>query len=52
MMWWYGNGMNAWGYTLMTVSMMLFWGLVIFGVIASVRYLARWGPVNERTAHC
>jgi putative membrane protein len=41
MMWWYGNGMNAWGYTLMTVSMMLFWGLVIFGVTASVRYLAR-----------
>lgn len=29
------------GYTLMTVSMVLFWGLVIFGVIALARYAAR-----------
>lgn len=43
MMWWYGdgNGMNVWGYTLMTVSMVLFWGLVVVGVIALVRYLGR-----------
>lgn len=41
MMWWYGDGMNVWGYTMMTVSTVLFWGLVIFGVIALVRYLAR-----------
>lgn len=41
MMWWYGNGINVWGYTLMTISMVLFWGLVIFGVIALVRFLAR-----------
>lgn len=43
MMWWYGNsnGMDSWGYTLMTVSMVLFWGLVIYGVIAMVRYLGR-----------
>lgn len=40
MMWWYGNGMNVWGYTLMTASMVLFWGLVTFGVIALVRYHA------------
>jgi putative membrane protein len=41
MMWWYGSGMGGWGYTLMTVSMVLFWGLVIYGVIAMVRYLGR-----------
>ena len=43
MMWWYGNsnGMDSWGYTLMTVSMVLFWGLVIYGVIVFVRYLGR-----------
>ena len=43
MMWWYGNGsgMDGWGYALMTVSMVLFWGLVIYGVIAMVRYLGR-----------
>ena len=41
MMCWYGNGMNGWGYALMTVGMVLFWALVIFAVIALVRYLAR-----------
>ena len=43
MMWWYGNGngMDGWGYGLMTVSMVLFWGLVIYGVITLIRYLAR-----------
>lgn len=41
MMFWYGNGMSVWGYALMTVSMVLFWGLVILGVIALIRYLAR-----------
>jgi putative membrane protein len=34
MMWWYGPGMNGWGYGLMTLSMVLFWALVIFGVVA------------------
>ena len=43
MMWWYGNGngIDGWGYALMTVSMVLFWGLVIFAVIAFVRTTSR-----------
>ena len=41
MMFWYGNGMSGWGYVLMTVSMVLFWALVIAGVVALVRYLGR-----------
>ncbi len=43
MMWWYGNGngMDGWGYALMTASMVLFWGLVIFAVIAVVRRTSR-----------
>jgi putative membrane protein len=41
MMWWYGNGMGGWGYALMMVGNVLFWGLIIFGVVAVVRYLAR-----------
>lgn len=41
MMWWYGPGITGWGYALMTVNMVLFWGLLIFGVIALVRYLGR-----------
>ncbi len=47
MMWWYGPGMNGWGYGLMTVSMVLFWALAIFGVIAVVRYLGHGD--RERT---
>jgi putative membrane protein len=41
MMFWYGNGMSGWGYVLMTVSMVLFWALVIGGVVMAVRYLGR-----------
>ncbi|GAA4488515.1 hypothetical protein GCM10023094_48510 [Rhodococcus olei] len=41
MMYWYGNGMSGWGYALMTVSMVLFWALVILGVVALIRYLTR-----------
>jgi len=44
-MWWYGNGngngIDGWGYALMTVSMVLFWGLVIFAVVAFVRRSSR-----------
>ena len=49
MMWWYGNDMNGWGYALMTVSMVLFWGLVAVAVIAMVRYFGRQnGSVTAR----
>ncbi|WP_043735016.1 SHOCT domain-containing protein [Nocardia asiatica] len=42
MMFWYGDdGMSGWGYGLMTVGMVLFWALVIAGVILTVRYLAQ-----------
>ncbi len=50
MMYWYGNGMSGWGYALMTVSMILFWGAVIFGIVALVRYIGRSGqpPAEPR----
>ena len=42
MMWWSGNGaVNAGWYALMIVGMVLFWGLLIVGVIAVVCYLVR-----------
>ena len=41
MMYWYGPGMTGWGYALMTISMVVFWALVIFGVVALVRFFAR-----------
>jgi putative membrane protein len=50
MMWWFGSGMNGWGYGLMTVSMVLFWVLVIFGVVALVRYLGRQDRISAAPA--
>ena len=44
MMFWWGQGMNGWGYALMSVSMVLFWGVVILGIVALVRYLGRSSP--------
>ena len=43
MMWWYGSGMGAWGYALMAISMVLFWGVLIVIVVALIRYFGRGG---------
>lgn len=40
MMYW-GNGIGGWGMVLMTVGNLLFWGLVISGVVVLVRLFAR-----------
>ena len=50
MMYWYGSGMSGWGYALMTVSMVLFWGAVIFGIVMLVRHFGRSGqpPAEPR----
>ena len=50
MMYW-GNGMGGWGMAVMTVSNLLFWGLVIAGVVVLVRYLGRVGPAGTPTGH-
>jgi putative membrane protein len=42
-MYWYGNGMSGWGYALMTISMVLFWGAVIAGIVLLVRHVGRSG---------
>lgn len=42
-MYW-GDGMGGWGMALMTVSTLLFWGLVIAGIVALVRYTGRGAP--------
>ena len=44
MMYWDGNGIGGWGYALMVISMVLFWGAVIYGFVALVRYARRAGP--------
>ena len=47
MMYWYGSGMSGWGYALMTISMVLFWGAVIYGIVALVRYAGRGGQQSS-----
>jgi putative membrane protein len=42
MMYW-GNGMGGWGMVLMTVSGLLFWGLIIAGIVWLVRSTGRGG---------
>jgi putative membrane protein len=42
-MMYYGPGMGAWGYLLMTLNVVLSWALVIAGIVVLVRYLGRSG---------
>jgi len=42
-MMYYGPGMSGWGYLMMSANMLLFWVLVIAGIVVLVRYLGRSG---------
>ena len=48
-MMYYGTGMGAWGYLLMTANMLLFWALVVAGIVFLVRYFGRPGSAGPRT---
>jgi putative membrane protein len=50
MMYGYGNGIGGWGYALMAIGMILFWGAVIYGTAALVRHTRRDGPQGRETA--
>jgi putative membrane protein len=39
MMFWNGNDFGGWGYALMAISMVLFWGAVITGIVILARSL-------------
>jgi putative membrane protein len=41
MMFWFGKGMSGWGYGLMAAGMVVFWALVVLGVVGLVRYFVR-----------
>jgi putative membrane protein len=41
--------MGGWGYVLMTLSMLLFWGLIIGAVVALVRYFGGAGRAVQVT---
>jgi putative membrane protein len=46
------NGMGGWGIALMAMSNLLFWGLVIAGIVLLVRYIGRGtqpaAPTDQR----
>lgn len=44
MMFWDVNGMGGWGYALMTISTLVFWALVIAGIVALTRASRRGNP--------
>ncbi|MTE12493.1 SHOCT domain-containing protein [Nocardia aurantiaca] len=50
MMMWYGNGMSGWGYALMTIGMLIFWALVIGGLVTLVRYSGGAAPRGDAGA--
>ena len=41
--------MGLWGLAFMTVSVVLFWALIIVAIIALVRYLGRSGRADQAT---
>ena len=40
MMFWYDHGMSGWGYAGMAIGMVLFWALLVAGIVALVRFSA------------
>jgi len=38
MMFWFDHDMSGWGYAGMVIGMVLFWALIIVGIIALIRF--------------
>ena len=50
MMFWSDHDMSGWGYTGMVIGMVLFWALIIVGIIAFTLVPVGIGYVKSRTA--
>ena len=49
MMFWYDHDMGWWGYAGMSIGMVLFWALIIVGIVALIRY-TKGGPQDRQAA--
>ncbi len=47
-MMYYGDHMSGWGWALAGVGMVVFWGLVITGVVLLVRYVGQAGHQSDQ----
>jgi putative membrane protein len=45
-MYWYDHGMNGWGFAMMTLNMLLFWGVLVGGAYLLYRWLRRDEPFS------
>jgi putative membrane protein len=50
MMFWYDHDIGGWGYAGMAIGMVLFWALIIVGIVALIR-LSSGGPQDGRAPH-
>jgi len=50
-MMYYGTGMSGWGMALMSLSGLLFWGLIIAGIVVAVRHTGRTGLRDVPAGH-
>ncbi|KDF00020.1 hypothetical protein Y900_013995 [Mycolicibacterium aromaticivorans JS19b1 = JCM 16368] len=41
MMFWYDHDMSGWGYAGMAIGMVVFWVLIIAGIVALIRFTSR-----------
>jgi putative membrane protein len=47
---WFGGGFGGWGGWLMGVGMIVFWGLIIWGIVALVRRTGRSGCCGQESS--
>lgn len=47
MMWWNGDDWNGWAWLAMSLSMIVFWGMLIVGVVLVVRHSRADAPGRE-----
>lgn len=48
MTFWYGSDVNGWGYVLMIIGMVAFWGLLISGFMLLIRQPGGFGQPEGR----